>query len=167
MHQSLEPLTCPGLDESRETLVERIGLWIPIVGWVVAAAVHGARVRPFVRHIKTQLRSRPAFPADAWGDDENRGNLALWLCKAVKENMDWPNHHFHPDDPVALAFWSYADALDIRNLLMTIEDEISAKLTDADCESLETMTLGEAVDFFLAKAKFVSPDETRGSASRG
>lgn len=126
-------------------------MWVPIVGWSVGSLLYDHRVRPFVNQIRTQLRSRSAFPADAWGDEEARLKFARSLCATIKEEIGWPNDHFHPDDPVRLACWGYRDGLDTNFLQMEIEEKIGTQLTDAECETLTNMTLGAAVDCLLAK----------------
>ena len=150
---TIEPLKCPGLAESRGSLVERVGLWIPLLGWCVGKLAWDVRVSPFVKQIKEQLEHRDQFPAAAWGQDECRLRFAYWLCVTVKEEIGWPNHHFHPEDPVRIAFWAYDDGLDINFLLEEIEDETGSTITKEDCETLKQMTLGQAVDFFLAKSR--------------
>ena len=110
------------------------------------APEHGF-IEGFCRDQKNPRRRVPS----AWGADERRLQFARWLCKATKDEIGWPNDHFHPDDPVRLAFWAYDDGLDIDFLLMAIEEEIGGKVTDADCAKLERMTLGVSVDFLLAK----------------
>ncbi len=47
---------------------------------------------------------------------------------------------------------SIVDPLGAVEVVQNIEDEIGSKLSDADAETLTNMTLGQAVDFLLARA---------------
>ena len=146
------PLNCAGLVESRESLVERIGIRVPILGWCVAALAHDVRVAPFVREINGQLKARPRFPGCTWGTDRARRRFVRWIARLIRDEFGWPNHHFHPDDPVRLVCWAHDDALDDVLFLLELEDELGCQITEAECETLWGMTLGEAVDFLLDKA---------------
>lgn len=52
------PLACPGLAESRESFIERVGMWLPIIGWGAASLAYDLRVRPYVRNIKEQVEKK-------------------------------------------------------------------------------------------------------------
>ena len=47
---------------------------------------------------------------------------------------------------------SIGDPCAAAEVVLNIEDEIGSKLSDADAETLTNMTLGQAVDFLLARA---------------
>ena len=147
------PLACPGLAESRESFIERVGMWLPIIGWGAASLAYDLRVRPYVRDIKRQMLRRPVFPTRAWGNDQTRVQFAQWICSEIRDEFEWPNDHFCPADPVELACWGYIDGLATIAFQMTIEDRIGCKLSDQECEELTAVTLGKAVDYLLAKAQ--------------
>ena len=98
------------------------------------------------------MRRGHADAATAWDGDDHRVQYARWLSKIIHQEAEWPNGHFHPDDPVRLLFLD-CDPLGAVEIVWSIEDEIGSKLFDADRDRLTDMTLGEAVDFLLARQR--------------
>ena len=55
-------------------------------------------------HVHQQIGLRSAFPEAAWRAAGFDRAWAEKLCRAIQGGMHHPNHHYGPDDPLALVF---------------------------------------------------------------
>lgn len=148
-----QPLSCPELDVTKPSRMERGLIVIPVLGWAFGWAHEQDRFRPLVKSIEAQLKSRADFPESAWGGDAVRVEFARVLTKAIRNNLGWPNDHFHPSDPLRIACWAHQDACDSTDLLSELEQHLKIRLSEEDCDRLNEMNLGEAVDYLTAKSR--------------
>ncbi len=117
---------------------------------MIADGYWAERTRWIVDDIHKQLLIRPAFP-QAWGDDPQRAELALWLCKRIAETIDWPSECYIPDDPMNVLLWEHIyGAGDVVELMLWIDEKLNIRLSYDDVESWMGHTLGEVVDLLLA-----------------
>jgi acyl carrier protein len=130
--------------------MEKLLMWLPIIGWTVAAALEKARFRPMVRTIDQQLRERPDT-SEQWGSDPRRQEISATVRSLIAEELGWPNDHFIPDDPFGIAFWGHQDGLDDVSAAMRIEKQFGFRLPDSEWERFWCHgTLGEFVDRLIA-----------------
>ncbi len=148
---SMNPLGCDSVETTRPSIAERVWMWIPFIGWLIAAAMHQARVRPMVDDVRSQLQARPCT-AESWEGDSRRLALARRVRAIIAEEIGWPNDHFIEMDPTAILLWSHRDGLDGVAVWQSLEAECQIKLPVAEFgEWLERGTLGGLVDALLAR----------------
>src|ERR1700722_2087485 len=78
--------------------VERACMWVPVIGWVVAAGLEARRRRARNVFIAKQIAGRRHSTIEAWGNDPRRQAVAATVCKAIQTVLGWPNSHYLPDD---------------------------------------------------------------------
>ena len=132
---------------------ERIGVFVPLFGWIYASAAHSCRVQPFVESVRDELLQRDATTRECWRGGPHSEGFSLYLCKLVGDAYDWPNDFFVPDDPCNLLFFN--DDMEISEVMMAVEDELGLPAGTIDESFLPRawdMTLGELSDTLLAFA---------------
>lgn len=150
---SYEPLSAPEIwdIDSSASPAERLWRHVPGFGWMVADKFWASRVRPIIRKVEGQLKQRSEPDPTLWGDSVRRRDFALWLCKEMQENADWPNDHFIPDDPVYIAMWAPEDGPEY--VVRQIESKLGITITEEEVIAwFGGQTVGELVDSLLAKA---------------
>jgi hypothetical protein len=149
----MKPLVCEALGSTRPSKTEKLLMWVPVLGWELAATLERARFAPMTRSIERQLRERPNT-SDLWGADTRRQQVSSTVRTIAKEELGWPNDHFIPGDPCAIVFWGHKDGLDAVSAVMRLEKELDVDLSDAESECLMRQgTLGELVDRLLANER--------------
>ena len=134
-------------------------LWrVPVVGWAAAHLMQQSRVRPAAERARAQLAARPPVPADAWGDDLGRRELAYFLCQTLAREAGWPSTAFLPDDPVATLCHTSSAANLGSAVALSVGDRLRRPITTREWAWLETLTLGEMVDALLPHARRACPD---------
>ena len=130
---------------------ERVCVFVPLVGWIVAAIMERRRWRPRIRHIERQLVARTHSAASAWRDDPRRAAVARIVSRVIRDLFDWPNAYFLPDDRLDLLMWSCGDAFAPIASAFAIERITGVKLVKLDDRTpdLRDMTLGQLVDHIL------------------
>ena len=145
----MNPLVCDALLATKPSRAERILMWIPILGWGLAAALEKARFRPMVREIERQLRARPDT-THYWGTQSPQQEVGQRLRPVLADEFGWPNDHFLPDDPFGIVCWAHLDGLDDVFAIQHIEELFDVALPVPALERLwQHGTLGEFVDLLL------------------
>lgn len=111
------------------------------------------RYRQVTEQLKRELKARPRPEPPTWGADPERVRIALLLCKKTQETYDWPNDHFIPEDPfeiIALLPW---DDLDVVELAMALEEDLTIDIENFEVETWASITLGEVVDQLLKRKR--------------
>ena len=129
--------------EQPQTILER--LLLP--GWWFHSSNN---YQTTIRGIHKQLLARPKPLPGVWGDDPKRLQTARYLCGVLKEEYDWPNNHFIPDDPFDIIFQIPWDDLQIVEVVMRFEEDLKIKIEDKEAEKF-TGTLGDIVAFLVDK----------------
>jgi len=102
-----------------------------------------------VREIEAQLKGRPDT-SRAWADNPERQETAERICQLIRDDFNWPNDHFIPDDPLFIVWWAHTDGLDGSIAKLDVEKAFRVKLFDEDLVRLwHDGTLGDFVDFVL------------------
>src|SRR5688500_16031283 len=129
--------------------IERILWFFPIVGWWIAGLLWSGRMRVKKDQIAIQMqrRSQPTFAQ--WGDDPQRRQVAVVVSEALKEEFDWPNAHYLPDDPLSLLIFRDDCESELVFVLDDVEDRLNLKRLDYALPKTmpdENTTLGMLVD---------------------
>ena len=149
----MKPLACDAFWTTQPSKTERCLMWLPIIGWTLAAMIEQARFHPMVRSIEQQLRDRPDT-SQFWGADPRRQRVSSAIRKIAEKECGWPNDHFIPADPLDLVFWGHKDGLDDVSAVMRIEKEFGFDLPDSESERRRWQgTLGELVDRLIANER--------------
>ena len=74
------------------TSVQKFMMWFPLFGTDVRV----------VKDVTFQLKRRAEFPLDEWKEYKNINDRIL---KRLAKANEWPNHNFHPQDPLDLLFF--------------------------------------------------------------
>jgi hypothetical protein len=115
--------------------------WIVSATALYASIAQRERNRPTFEAIGEQLRQRPAFPGDAWGDGQ-RAALAELAGRVIAEEIGWPNHHFLPSDPVQIVFYCpCGDGGEGLAIFYELEQATERRWRFPDCA-----TYGELID---------------------
>jgi hypothetical protein len=99
-----------------------------------------------------QLKARETTPPEVWGPDPKRRELAVAISEIVRDEIQWPNANFVPDDPFSLVLFNVywdgctCDGMEIETIAMRMEDLIGHEIDDDHWNALYGMTFGEAVD---------------------
>lgn len=147
---SIPALEWPESGPPRDSMLEGVCTWVPILGWCVGALSWHLRSRSIVRHIERQLKARLPIDPEVWVADGGRREFARWLSVTIAGEMGWCNDRFVPDDPIKILCWAHRDGLDINFLLDDLADKIGRPLSDDEVAHLGAMTLGQAVDYLLS-----------------
>jgi hypothetical protein len=87
-------------------------MFVPLLGWGVAAVMEARRRRPRTDFITKQLIERKYSTMAAWGDDPRRQAVASAVCDTIQHVFGWPNSHFLPDDRLGLLMWEVGDGFE-------------------------------------------------------
>jgi hypothetical protein len=122
---------------------EQACMFVPLLGWGIAAGLEARRRRPRTDFIAKQIAGRRHSTTAAWGDDPRRLAVASTVCDTIRAVFGWPNSHFLPDDRLDLLMWE-------------VGGEFDELLGRWNCEKVRTtlgtiapspnMTLGKLVD---------------------
>jgi hypothetical protein len=159
------PLTDAPSPPAPPSRFERACMFVPILGWIVAARLEMRRRAPKTQHIARQIaeRSGPATVA-AWGDEPSRLSVVRDVIDAIQRQFDWPSGHFLPGDRLDLLMWSEGGGMggEVLFCLFDIERRVGVKLRRDDVDFL-TLTLGQFVDYVNARrGKAARPDGAGG-----
>jgi hypothetical protein len=137
------------------SLLERIGLWIPVVGWIVSNQLEKRRLIPGESAILDQLAARPDIPGNVWRDND-QADIANRIIECVTSECEWPHPRFAPNDPFEILIqWRTGDLCEVA-ALMNIEREFGMSLDDKTIDRVVRMTFGEVVDFIAASSRKVA-----------
>lgn len=91
---------------SNMTSMQKLMMWFPIIGTDVRV----------VKDVTAQLKLRSEFPLGEWKEYKNINEIIEFSKRLAKAN-EWPNHHFHPQDPIDLLFFpTDGDGWDVLKL---------------------------------------------------
>jgi len=145
---SFEPLSYSEVPP--RSAVERIGMWVPVLGWVVASVLEARRLGPCERRVREALAARPPIPSTVW-DGEARARVAQDAGRGCAEAVGWPNDHFIPEDPMECVLcWRTGDLCEVE-ALMKLEQTFGMRFSKDETARIVGMTLSEFVDFILFK----------------
>jgi len=103
-----------------------------------------------------QLEAREAVPPEIWGPDPRRQELAIAISEIIKEEIQWPNANFVPDDPFSLVlfniYWdgSAIDGCEIECIAMKMEELTGNPIDVCLWSAMYDATFGETIDTLLA-----------------
>src|SRR5262245_31462329 len=104
------PLSCRTITKPRLQRLENFLIWIPLLGWIAALILQEYRLSRIYRTIADQLCARPDFSEETW----RALKLTLdprEICAVVRDAYEWPNEHFEPCDPAAIALYAWDDGI--------------------------------------------------------
>jgi acyl carrier protein len=127
------------------TPTERKSVWqrLPLIGWMFSAGLPG--YTEVVEDLRQQIRERPEVDSARWGDDPLYQRVGQAVCKITREQYEWPNERFLPDDPVEIVFLMPWDDLEIVEVVMQLEEELGISIEDDEAETWGG-TLGDFVE---------------------
>jgi len=95
------------------TPTQKFLMWSPFIGPNIK----------LVKQIKQQLKQRTCFPKEQWNGHRDIDSI-VEFSKKLKEANEWPNHYFHPDDPIDLLFFfTDGDGWEAIDIMMEWEKE--------------------------------------------
>ena len=71
-------------------MTERICMWIPILGWIIAGILELRRRKPKRIHIEQQLAARTQSTSAAWGTDPARLRIVGIVSEELQREFGWP-----------------------------------------------------------------------------
>jgi len=142
-----------GFWETQPSKAEELWGKIPVVGWAIAQALYNRRVDPISKAICKQLRERPAPPKNTFGEDPIRSKIGWFVLRSLPKKFGWPNHHFYPDDPIAIAAWAHEDGLDDVSFIDSIEREFGVSTADFVEGRWMTSSVADFVDCITDRIK--------------
>lgn len=152
----IPPLSYPIGWPKPPSKLERVGLWIPIFGWLLSSMLERNRLRPGILAILEQLDQRPEIPDGVW-PDSLRADVAKRIIYCCQEACDWPHPRFAPHDPFEILIELQIGDLCELDALMRIQKEFSLKLDDDTIQALLTMKLREVVEYVISKSGLDCP----------
>lgn len=103
------------------------------------------------KNLSDQLAKRPKPAPEIWGDGPLRRRIGPFLSRILKENYDWPNDHFIPEDPFSIALLMPWDDLDVIEVSLQLEDALNIEMSNEDIETFFDGTLGDLMDYLIGK----------------
>jgi hypothetical protein len=144
----IHPLAYPDGWPKPPSTLEIIGRWIPVLGWMVSAALESRRLRPGSVAILEQLQRRAEIPEEVW-PDAHRADVAKRIIQCCTAACCWDHPRFAPRDPFEIIIqWQTGDLCELE-AVMNIEDAFSLKMDDNTVQTLLRMTLLEVVDYVI------------------
>lgn len=107
------------------------------------------------KHLESQMAMRTAVSKDLWGPDQGRFDLACAIGEIVRDEIQWPNANFIPQDPMRLVLYQldtvglFFDNMEVESIIRNTENLVGRRLKRKEWERICEMTFGEAVDFLL------------------
>ncbi len=106
------------------------------------------------------MAARPPIPPEVWGSDPHRREMAAEVCGLIEKKILWESNRFVPEDPVEIIFSYDFFWDDVDDYFERIEKVVLFRdWLDKDEESPDLKTLGELVDFCLARADYWPVEE--------
>jgi hypothetical protein len=90
---NMKPITSQ-VNLTNMTSIQKFMMWFPFIGTDVRV----------VKDVTSQLKLRPEFPSGEWKEFKNLDDIIEFSKRLAKAN-EWPNHYFHPRDPIDLLFF--------------------------------------------------------------
>jgi hypothetical protein len=149
---ALNPLSIAQAPVAPPSQFERICWFVPILGWGVAAAFEKRRRSPVAAFVAKQLTTRKLPTTHSWGDNAHRIALAQSISRVIRDEFQWPNNHFLPDDRLDLLMWSVGDGLTPVSCAFAIERGLAITLGSVTTQWAD-MTLGQLVDHILLQPR--------------
>ena len=151
--------TCPPLDASEidqidanASAVEKAGMYVPFLGWMVSQALWRARTSPIHKKLMQQLLDRQDTH-EAWGEDSAFRQFAQKVCEIAKQEFGWPNARFVPWDPSRAVFWAYRDGLDFDCFVTEVEIYFKISFTDEEAENMLDGNLQVVIENLFHRVK--------------
>jgi hypothetical protein len=132
--------------DSQPSKLEKVLMWIPILGWALAGSLYQVRIRPISEDIRRQLQTRSEPSPSIWGEDSQRRSIAAYIVQQIQHEFGWPNHYFIPSDPLWIAAWAHEDGLDDVSFVLNIERHYKIKI-NIQKHFLRDSTLADLVDY--------------------
>ena len=137
------PLSEPPFPVQPPSRFEHVCMFVPLVGWAIAAGLEARRRRPRTDFVANQIAGRRDATIAAWGDDPKRRAVASSVCDTIRVVFGWPNSHFLPEDRLDLLMWEICGEFD--ELLGRWNCETVRKTLGGIAPSAD-MTVGQLVD---------------------
>lgn len=162
--QRLKPLAYPPGFPEPPTLLHKILMWIPILGWTALKILQDQERDKCIEPIEEELARRGSIPRSIW-PDELRAEVAEEVLCVINDELMWPNPNFIPDDPLRImieldtgdlceieAIMGLEEAFKVELLKrgkFTIDPETSKEVTD--------MTFSEFVEYVIRMSPRFKP----------
>ena len=160
MIDEIQPLDASIFDlAKKESMLERVMIWIPILGWMIGSGLWKRRNRPVYDSINLALESRPIINLSIWGDAQHQ-EIAQFVCMAVMDQIGWPNDRYLPTDDVGVIFWSFYDCLEAVEIFMKIEDRYGFKFPNELVESIGQHDMAALVDLIASLTPAEEPESS-------
>ena len=130
--------------------LEKTCRYVPVLGWIVASELEQRRNLPLLTDIGKQLQLRSKTDPEIWGDSVRR-EFALFVASCIKDELNWPNDNFVPDDCFGVLFLNDDGAG--ATVLAAIESYLGLSkgtITKEEFRKLDQMTFGEVIDRLLS-----------------
>jgi hypothetical protein len=125
----------------------------------------GRKARKAFNEMMNVVEDRGEIPADLWGHDPRRCEIARQLSRIIKHSVGWSSDNFIPDDPFDLLCWGGFYDLQEVEVIVEIERLFVIDVGDDQFDVIWKLTLGQLVDYLLANAACPVPWSTTGADS--
>ncbi|MDB5295914.1 MAG: hypothetical protein JWO31_1897 [Phycisphaerales bacterium] len=156
--RDMNPLVEPPVACPPPSGVERMLVFVPVLGWLVAAVLEYRRRKPVEDFVGQALSARTATTWAAWGDDPVRLDVAAVVNGALMDEFGWPNMYCLPGDRLALLTWGVGGTLggELLAFVVSLELRLRVRLMDLDVD-FERDNLGAYVDRAVERVKWRTP----------
>jgi hypothetical protein len=141
--------------ESRELAAKNIGRIGRIMEWLYQHYPLGPLINPEVPHgrasVEAQLRDRLRFPSTDWSELGYTEADILSVLGVIKKEMNHPNHHYIPDDPMSLLVIEDCD-LALNSVHQGIRENFGVEFKFIELAEMcfdRKWTIGDLVKFVL------------------
>jgi hypothetical protein len=145
------PLTTKELAIPPASKLERFSAYVPVAGWFVSWWLNQQRMKPISQQLFEQVSLRSQFPRE-WEKTGVKRDVLESVAKKVAKCFSWPNHWFHPRDPMCLIMFDddggYLDLVAELAEIQIIDTEKISKLSESDIQKMQF------VDFLLHCHRF-------------
>jgi len=134
-------------------LSDQMWRYVPFLG-VLSRNLNWRRfIRPIAGQLNAQIMLRPSV-WDLWRSTGTPVEFVQLLSKEVADEMEWPNNHFIPDDPLEIVMFQHSggDGGELVQILFSLERRAGVRLNDIpNPELFQRETYGEFVGRCWAK----------------
>jgi len=103
------------------------------------------------QHLESQLKSRISFDESSWRKTETEIEKVRIVLDLLHRELDWPNSHFQPNDPLRLCLCESLDNLESIEFFFASKEVFQSALKLEDFSRLieANATLEDFIDLLL------------------